>query len=114
MSLGPSSPIMYHSVRKGETILSVGRPREFNVEKALDRALKVFWRKGYEGASLPELTKAMGINRPSMYAAFGNKEALFRQAIDRYVDGPAAHAGKRSMSQRRGPSSSGCGSEASI
>jgi AcrR family transcriptional regulator len=61
------------------------------VEKALDRALKVFWRKGYEGASLPELTRAMGINRPSLYAAFGNKEGLFRQALDRYAEGPAAY-----------------------
>jgi AcrR family transcriptional regulator len=68
-----------------------GRPREFDVEKALDRALKVFWRKGYEGASLPELTRAMGINRPSLYAAFGNKEALFRKVLDRYVEGPACY-----------------------
>jgi AcrR family transcriptional regulator len=67
-----------------------GRPREFDTDRALDRALKVFWRRGYEGASLPELTKAMRISRPSLYAAFGNKEALFRQAIDRYVDGPGA------------------------
>lgn len=68
-----------------------GRPREFDVEKALDRALAVFWRKGYEGASLPELTRAMGINRPSLYAAFGNKEALFRKVLDRYAEGPAAY-----------------------
>ncbi len=68
-----------------------GRPREFDIEKALDRALKVFWRKGYEGASLPDLTKAMRINRPSLYAAFGNKEALFRKVLDRYVEGPAAY-----------------------
>jgi AcrR family transcriptional regulator len=65
-----------------------GRPREFAVDKALDRALKVFWRKGYEGASLADLTQAMGINRPSLYAAFGNKEALFKKAINRYVEGP--------------------------
>jgi AcrR family transcriptional regulator len=68
-----------------------GRPREFDVDKALDRALWVFWRKGYEGASLPDLTKAMGINRPSLYAAFGSKEGLFRKALDRYADGPAAY-----------------------
>ena len=68
-----------------------GRPREFDVDEALDRALGVFWRRGYEGASLPELTEAMGINRPSLYAAFGNKEALFRRAIERYVEGPACH-----------------------
>jgi AcrR family transcriptional regulator len=68
-----------------------GRPREFDVDQALDRALKVFWRKGYQGATLPDLTKAMGINRPSLYAAFGNKESLFRKAIDRYLAGPASH-----------------------
>jgi AcrR family transcriptional regulator len=71
--------------------MSTGRPRSFDVDQALDRALKTFWRKGYEGASLPDLTKAMRINRPSLYAAFGNKEALFRKAIDRYVEGPARH-----------------------
>jgi len=69
----------------------IGRPREFDVDRALERALKVFWRKGYEGTSLPDLTKAMGINRPSLYAAFGNKETLFRRALDRYAEGPAAH-----------------------
>lgn len=67
-----------------------GRPRAFDVNAALDSALEVFWRKGYEGASLPDLTKAMGINRPSLYAAFGNKEALFRKAMERYLEGPAA------------------------
>jgi AcrR family transcriptional regulator len=72
-------------------VLQKGRPREFDCDEALDRALEVFWRKGYEGASLAELTEAMGINRPSLYAAFGNKEALFRRALDRYADGPAAY-----------------------
>jgi len=81
---------MYYLVRK-ENLVLIGRPREFDFDKALDAALKVFWRKGYEGATLPDLTRAMGINRPSLYAAFGNKEALFRRAIDRYVEGPASH-----------------------
>ena len=69
-----------------------GRPRSFDLNKALDNALRVFWEKGYEGASLTDLTNAMGINRPSMYAAFGDKEELFRKALDRYAKGPAAYA----------------------
>ena len=66
--------------------MSGGRPREFCTEKALDQALDVFWRKGYEGASLTDLTEAMRITRPSLYAAYGNKEALFRKALDRYAE----------------------------
>lgn len=61
-----------------------GRPREFCTEQALAAALRVFWSKGYEGASLTELTEAMGITKPSLYAAFGNKEALFHKALDLY------------------------------
>jgi AcrR family transcriptional regulator len=61
-----------------------GRPREFCVDNALAAALRVFWTKGYEGASLTDLTDAMGITRPSLYAAFGNKESLFRKALDLY------------------------------
>ncbi len=68
-----------------------GRPREFDIDCALDRALGVFWRKGFEGATLADLTKAMGVNRPSLYAAFGSKEGLFRKALDRYAEGPAAY-----------------------
>jgi AcrR family transcriptional regulator len=56
--------------------------------------MHVFWAKGYEGASLSDLTRAMRINRPSLYAAFGNKEQLFRKVLDRYVDGPLAYFGK--------------------
>jgi AcrR family transcriptional regulator len=64
----------------------MGRPREFEIDEALDSALELFWRKGYEGTSLSDLTDAMGITRPSLYAAFGNKEELFRKALDRYDD----------------------------
>src|SRR5579872_2871275 len=68
-----------------------GRPREFDPADALDAALRVFWEKGYDGASLSDLTEAMGITCPSMYAAFGDKEALFRKVLDRYVTGPSAY-----------------------
>lgn len=62
-----------------------GRPRGFDVDDALDAAVEVFWRQGYEGTTLDDLTAAMGINRPSLYAAFGNKEATFRRAVERYA-----------------------------
>ncbi|HTH99154.1 MAG TPA: TetR/AcrR family transcriptional regulator [Stellaceae bacterium] len=68
----------------------MGRPREFCVDMALDKALKVFWSKGYEGTSLTDLTEAMGITRPSLYSAYGSKEELFRRALDRYG---ASHLG---------------------
>jgi AcrR family transcriptional regulator len=68
-----------------------GRPRGFDADAVLEKAMRVFWEKGYQGASLSDLTGAMGINRPSLYAAFGNKEALFRKVLDRYGSGPASH-----------------------
>ena len=61
-----------------------GRPREFDPDKALVSALQIFWQHGYEGASMAELTEAMGITKPSLYACFGNKEALFKKALDLY------------------------------
>lgn len=64
----------------------MGRRREFDVEKALDAALCVFWRKGYEGTSYTDLTEAAGVERPALYSAFGNKEALFRRALARYYE----------------------------
>ena len=71
-----------------------GRPREFDVDDALAAALRVFWTKGYEAASLTDLTEAMGITRPSLYAAFGNKEALFRKALDLYEREKLAYVGE--------------------
>jgi AcrR family transcriptional regulator len=79
---------------KLETAARLGRPRAFDPDVALDRAMYVFWAKGYEGASLSSLTRAMRINRPSLYAAFGNKEQLFRKVLDRYMDGPVAWFGE--------------------
>jgi AcrR family transcriptional regulator len=70
---------------------SRGRPREFDEEQALTQAMRVFWRKGFDGASMGELTQAMGINAPSLYAAFGNKEQLFRRVLEQYGAGPARY-----------------------
>ena len=89
------------------TLAARGRPRAFDIERALDQALRVFWRHGYEGASLAELTAAMGINRPSLYAAFGNKEGLFRRALDHYAKSAAAihEAAMREPTARRAAAS---------
>lgn len=69
-----------------------GRPRAFDRDTALRRAMEVFWARGYEGTSISDLTAAMGINSPSLYAAFGCKEALFRESVGLYgaVEGAAA------------------------
>src|ERR1700730_16647028 len=67
-----------------EHAMAMGRPRAFDAEKAWDEAMEVFWRHGYDGATIAQLTKAMGINPPSLYAAFGSKEDLLRAALDRY------------------------------
>ncbi|MFJ8600394.1 TetR/AcrR family transcriptional regulator [Streptomyces shenzhenensis] len=69
----------------------IGRPRAFDAEAALEKAMMVFWAQGYEGASLTDLTEAMGISRKSLYAAYGNKEDLFRKALQRYTEGPGAY-----------------------
>jgi len=64
---------------------SAGRPRAFDREQALGIALDLFWRQGYEGTSIPQLTKAMGISPPSLYAAFKSKESLYREAVELYL-----------------------------
>jgi AcrR family transcriptional regulator len=70
----------------------IGRPRGFDADQALDRAIEVFWRQGYEGASLSDLTEAMRINKTSMYKAFGNKRDLFDKALARYAEIDMAYA----------------------
>lgn len=67
-----------------------GRPPSFNQDEALEKALNVFWLHGYEGTSMAELAEALGVNKPSIYAAFGNKEELFRKALVKYLAGPVA------------------------
>ncbi len=69
----------------------IGRPRGFDADEALERAMLVFWEHGYEGAGTARLTNAMGISTTSMYAAFGNKEDLFRRVLERYTEGPSAY-----------------------
>lgn len=64
----------------------MGRPKEFDPDTALCAALQVFWKNGFDGASLTDLTEAMGITRPSLYATYGNKEELFRKVLDRYEE----------------------------
>jgi AcrR family transcriptional regulator len=81
-------------MNKPEAIAHRGRPREFCVDHALAQALRVFWEKGYDGASLTDLTDAMGITRPSLYAAYGNKESLFRKALDLYEREKLDYIGK--------------------
>lgn len=79
------------SMKKELTPLAVGRPRAFDPDVALEKAMQVFWKHGYEGTSLSDLTEAMAINRPSLYATYGNKEQLFIKVLDRYGSGPVAY-----------------------
>ncbi len=77
----------------------MGRPREFSEADALDAAMRVFWAKGYEGTSLDDLTRAMRINRSSLYSTFGDKEELFRRVVERYQHGPVACIYKAFLAQ---------------
>jgi AcrR family transcriptional regulator len=77
-----------------------GRPRAFDADAALDRAMRLFWAKGYEGTSISDLTETLGVNRPSLYAAFGNKEEIFRKACARYAE---AASGLMSLAEGLAP-----------
>ena len=76
-------------LRKEQGVM--GRPREFDTDAALEKAMRLFWAKGYEGTSVGDLTETLGISRPSLYAAFGDKQSLFRAALERYAAGPAGY-----------------------
>src|SRR5580700_8245101 len=69
----------------------MGRPREFDTDAALEKAMRLFWAKSYEGTSVANLTNTLGISRPSLYAAFGDKQSLFHAALERYAAGPAGY-----------------------
>lgn len=73
-----------------QTVKRRGRPPAFNRDEALEKAMQIFWEHGYEGTSMAELMEAMGMNKPSIYAAFGNKEDLFHKALQKYLSGPSA------------------------
>lgn len=76
------------------TLIKRGRPREFDINEAVDKAMYVFWEKGYDGTTIPDLTAAIGINRPSLYAAFGSKEGIFQKVLDHYRSGPASYVNR--------------------
>lgn len=72
--------------------MAIGRPREFDPERVLDTAMRLFWARGYDGVSISDLTAATGVNRRSLYAEFGSKADLFRAAVRRYQAGPGGYA----------------------
>jgi AcrR family transcriptional regulator len=76
---------------KKEQGVMMGRPREFDTDAALEKAMRLFWARGYEGTTVADLTETLGISRPSLYAAFGDKQSLFRAALERYAVGPAGY-----------------------
>jgi AcrR family transcriptional regulator len=71
-----------------------GRPRQFDPDEAVDIAMRLFWERGFVGTTIPDLTEAIGINRPSLYAAFGSKEALFLRTLARYRSDPASYVNR--------------------
>ena len=80
-------------VRAEQGVMGRGRPREFDTDAALEKAMRSFWAKGYEGTSVADLTGTLGISKPSLYAAFKNKQSLFGAVLDRYAAGPACYVG---------------------
>jgi AcrR family transcriptional regulator len=85
-------PVVSRTVKTGNG--KTGRPISFDKDAALEAAMLLFWERGYEGTSLSDLTQAMGLNPSSIYAAFGDKHALFQLAVKRYMEMRAQYAGK--------------------
>jgi AcrR family transcriptional regulator len=79
-------------MEKAPTTPARGRPRAFDRDAALEQAMRLFWARGFEATSISDLAAAMGINPPSLYAAFGDKKRLFAEAVDRYQAGPGGFA----------------------
>ena len=90
---------MAHSPASMNGPRSKGRPRSFDRAKALEAALRTFWKLGYEPASVPELCSAMGVNPPSMYAAFGSKATLFIEAMEHYERSYWDEPGRRFLAE---------------
>src|ERR1700691_6125334 len=80
--------------QSNKTAKKMGRPRGFDEQAVLDAAMRLFWERGYEGTSMADLTKAMNLSPPSIYAAFGDKMALFQAAAKRYAEGPGQYQAK--------------------
>jgi AcrR family transcriptional regulator len=76
---------MCYSLQKGRVMAVIGRPRGFDRDAALEAAMFLFWRKGFAATSMNDLCEAMGVGSPSLYAAFGSKEALYLEAVEHYV-----------------------------
>jgi AcrR family transcriptional regulator len=76
---------MCYSLQKGTLMAVIGRPRGFDRDAALEAAMFLFWRKGFAATSMNDLCDAMGVRSPSLYAAFGSKEALYLEAVEHYV-----------------------------
>lgn len=86
-------------MKSGKPRQKLGRPRKFDPDQALDQAMQLFWHKGYDATSLNDLTETLGVNRPSLYAAFGNKDELFVRALEHYWASPANYI-KQALNQR--------------